>query len=212
MTSENKGKQFKWWRELTRAEKIQIIGLFLNLLALLAFICISSVQINKTNDALKRSDSSNVYTKRSVELSGKNARIDLKAYINVSSMHFSQFEIGKPIVIDYTIVNVGKTPAYNIRSINTILFSRESNPSLDNSSPDSNDTGITLGAGLSFILAGEPFGVLTKERLKELNDNSLYFFLSSKIVYDDVFGGSDSLTTIAQYNPHRKRLIYYYQH
>ncbi len=78
---ENDGKQdskkgknkFEFWSTADRIEKIQIFLALLNLFTLIAFIIVSSVQISHSSKALDYADSTNVHTRKSIELGQQTA-------------------------------------------------------------------------------------------------------------------------------------------
>jgi len=63
----------RFWRDASRTQKTQIILALLNLLTLLSFILINSIQIGKTNKSLDYADSTNVHTRESIELAKRTA-------------------------------------------------------------------------------------------------------------------------------------------
>jgi hypothetical protein len=51
-----------------------------------------------------------------IKVARDNANIELKAYISIKVITIEQFEVGKSVIIHFIIINVGKTPAFNIRT------------------------------------------------------------------------------------------------
>jgi hypothetical protein len=105
------------WRKTPIGDRVQIILVIINIGMLIAFICVGADQHTDSIEALKRADTSNTYTRESLQLSKQTSRIELSAYIQIDTVKITQMKEGKNLGFSLTYLNNGKTPAYDVYSV-----------------------------------------------------------------------------------------------
>jgi len=144
---------------------------------------------SSTQHSLAVSDSSLVIAFKNLQLSEKKAKIELRAYLEIVSFNFKQFIVGKKIIFEAKLTNVGKTPAYGIKRKGatkiggTGIYKSEIKDIKEYPGDESN-----LGTTLSHYHSINTEVFLTPSDSIKIINGDKFFAAWGEYAYQDVFG------------------------
>jgi hypothetical protein len=220
-----------YWGKFRMADLIQLGGVGLTFLTLLAFIFVSTRQINIADKSIELTDSSFIYTKRSIlasdsstkealrisdsslaiakkslgltsrniEIIRDNARTELRAYINFDSAYFYDLRNQQELIINMRITNVGKTPAYNVRSLmNVKIGGKPEIHESDFSSLRDTVSPTNIGGNNGYMIFSGKANIFLDSVY--ISNASNFIGIYAKFFYEDIFGNQDSLRICRVYD------------
>jgi len=137
--------------KFTIADLIQICLLIANIIMIIAFLIVSKTQSRNTQDALKRADTSNSYTRQSVAIMDSTMKFDNRAYLVVYHQGWGNpQQVDNRMWMHVSVKNDGRTPAYEVRCSNIIWsykFRKITNQEIKNLVFDTTQSEI-MGSGV----------------------------------------------------------------
>jgi len=162
----------------------------------------SLAQNKKDSTSLAVAESSNVLTRKTLELAQKRFIIDNRPWVGIKSMTLDTFEIGKNVWVSVGIQNYGKTPAtkldcwIGIEPHTILTFNVFGN------------TGTIKGIKPSSVLPPSEVtfykmptdGKIDKLAFESYNKKEFFMYVYGRIAYSDPFKGKDTTTFCSYYD------------
>ena len=180
----------------------------------------SLIASDKANrEALRKSDSSLAIADSSLKIASlnlktisENARKELRAYVVLSSDTITiQIKAKEKIATKMSIVNVGKTPAYNVFHTNSCFVADSITKSdfipLFAIANRHQNTGDALGSGLRQNKLGI-YDTLSTQDFNDIYSKKKKFFLMGVVGYEDIFNKRHLLWYAMFYDTERSGLSY----
>jgi len=184
--NQEKQNKFLWWSNFTKGEKTQIFLVIVNIVMVASFIVVSCNQIQNTN--------------RIINLAEKNAKIELRAYLEIESFDFKQFIVGKEIIFEVKMTNVGKTPAYKIKR--WVMLKPGGTGIYKSDFKDINEYEIlapTLGTTIPYLnIMNTKINLEQNDSIDIINGDK-FFAVWGEFIYQDIFGEAQLTPFAFQY-------------
>ena len=182
-------KKIKFLEESDTQTKVQIVLAVLTIITLLSYVVVSSLQIHQTNKALDKADSSNSYTRRSINLSEQQNKLDMRAYLAYVGIDTIAFNVGKPFRVDLLLKNTGKTLANKIRGTYLQKYRQGPPNQSDSDTLKKHLNGDNLAWPNTDMVTTLIFKlVLTKTDSIKIVNGLEELYIMGLFEYDDVFG------------------------
>jgi len=178
------------------------------------------------NEGLKLSkqnvDSSNVYTRRSIEIAESSLKVnrfsadtikkftkmDLRAFIGFAGVDSLIMNIGEPLRIDIKFKNIGKTPAYNVREAGYRVFRKGEPNQFDiDTLKKTFQKCSPIHPGMEPIFTVESIWSPTQKNIADIMDGSWNLYVFKLINYNDVFGDKHFTMVCLKYFPEVRTFI-----
>lgn len=121
--------------------------------------------------------------------SAENSRLEMRAYLTVSDYGIRQFIVGKEIMFNVTILNVGKTPVINLRTRGALKIGGTGIFEADLKYKEfALEGSSTIGANVPTKVAVPAHTILTKNDSILIMSGKKPLAFLGEFVYEDVFG------------------------
>ncbi len=130
--------------------------------------------------------------RQTVEISDKTAERQLRAYVHVEQVEFSELKVGEHVVATIKIRNSGQTPAYELVSLYTTVIrpfpehGGFSDPEVGQRVRE-NPSRTILGGGCTAALPTKSRGPLTSIEAIGIANGTFAVYFVGKIEYRDIF-------------------------
>ncbi len=177
-----------------------------------------SIEINEKNilssdlstkEALRISDSSLSISRQSMLLAFENintirqiAKTELRAFVQVDSIYFHQYEVGKMVKINIRLTNVGKTPAYNLKVLLRSKWGGTGIYLTDYKTLKDTVSRMTIPANNGYLTLYDNVGNMILEKSDSIGiaNGKLFLGYYAKVFYEDIFGQQDSVIVCREYD------------
>jgi len=121
--------------------------------------------------------------------SAENSRLEMRAYLTVSDYGIRQFIVGKEIMFNVTILNVGKTPVINLQTRGALKIGGTGIFEADLKYKEfALEGSSTIGANVPTKVAVPAYTILTKNDSILIMSGKKPMAFLGEFVYKDVFG------------------------
>jgi len=202
LANEEMPNKFFSWHSRTHTEKTNLILIILSIASLLWIFYMTTEQNELTRKALKRSDTTNAITRESLEFAKRNARIELRAYLQADSVYFYTFRSNEEMVMILRVTNVGQTPAYRVTGLEYPKIGGTGIYEADFMTLKDTLTSMYIGGNngsIEFRMKTNFFP--SKNDSIDITKGKIFLGYYGKFFYRDIFNNLDSFRVCRVYDP-----------
>jgi len=206
-TQNKKQHIFPKWHNLPDSDKIQLLVAIAALATLIVFSVSIVVQSCQTRESLAKTDTSNAYTRRSLELAEQNYIIENRAWVGLedfpqivptNTVVIMDAKSGKQrpeeIEIKFGIKNFGKTPADSIYIRDSCIIASTRKDFIFPQIPVDTYKGRWAMSPNQVIYCVNP---ITKKQWSGVFDGNARLFICGIIIYKDIYRKTVDTTSFA---------------
>lgn len=143
--------------------------------------------------------------------SERNARAELRAYMQVNETRFTELKVGYKTQVVFEYENVGKSPAYNVAIIGYLKAGGTGmyDADVDSMNARTPSTNWFIGTNIKHSGISTFDKILTKEDSAAYINGTKFCGFMGKITYEDIFGQSHFTLFCYRYNPGTGKFEFY---